>query len=177
MTFLTVVTRCYKRPLMLRINQRSLRQQTDPDYEQLLIVDDVGRGVAWANRVLAGVKPSGEYVMVLDDDDLLDDPKAIEALKEATADNPELVIFKTDHAKLGVLPNDLIWGKRPLLGLIGSCSFISRRDVWEQHINSFGKDAAGDYAYLKAVWFNRPNVVWLDRQLAAVQRISYGAPE
>ena len=175
--FLSVVTRCYKRPLLLRANQHSLRQQTDPDYEQLFIVDDVGRGLPWANRALQTATPSGDYVLVLDDDDMLADPEAIEVLKEATADNPELVIFKTDHAKLGVLPNDLIWGKRPLLGLIGSCSFISRRDVWEQHIHNFGKDAAGDFAYLKAVWFNRPNVVWLDRQLAAVQRISHGAPE
>ena len=43
--FLSVVTRCYKRPDMLNENKASLRGQTDQDYEQLFIVDDVGRGV------------------------------------------------------------------------------------------------------------------------------------
>lgn len=49
MSFLTVITRTYKRPGLLARNQASLAAQTDPDFEQILLVDDAGRGVAWAN--------------------------------------------------------------------------------------------------------------------------------
>jgi glycosyltransferase involved in cell wall biosynthesis len=176
MTFLSVVTRCYKRPDMLARNVASLEEQAEPDYEQLFIVDDIGRGVGWANQALSTAEPAGDYVMVLDDDDMLTDYRAIELLKLATVDEPPLVIFKADHARLGILPWPTVWGKRPIRGGIGSCDFISRRDVWEKHINAFGTLACGDYRYLQSVWQDKPDVVWLDEQLAGVQRISRGAP-
>jgi glycosyltransferase involved in cell wall biosynthesis len=161
---------------MLAKNIASLEAQTDPDYEQLFIVDDEGQGIGWANRSLIMVEPVGDYVMVLDDDDMLENPQAIELMKEATIDRPAMLIFKAKHDGLGILPSPAIWGKRPLKGHIGSCDFISRRDVWEKHINRFGVDEGGDYAYLHAVWMDRPEVVWLDEVLASVQRISHGAP-
>jgi cellulose synthase/poly-beta-1,6-N-acetylglucosamine synthase-like glycosyltransferase len=167
MTFLTVVTRCYKRPVML---------ETDMDYEQLFITDEEGKGIGWANRSLVMVEPVGDYVMVLDDDDMLSNDQAIELLKEAAIDQPELIIFRATHNGLGTLPSNAIWGKRPLKGHIGSCDFISRRDVWEKYIHCFGVDEGGDYAYLHAVWMDRPRVYWLDEVLASVQRISHGAP-
>ena len=186
MTFLTVVTRCYKRPDMLVENMTSLEGQTDPDYEQLFIVDFEGRGIGWANRALGTVEPAGEYVMVLDDDDMLTNDRAIELMKAATPkiqrygrptiERPDMLIFKASHDGLGILPSPAIWGKRPLKGHIGSCDFISRRDVWERHIHRFGVDEGGDYAYLHAVWMDRPKVVWLDEVLAGVQRISHGEP-
>ncbi len=175
--FLSVVTRCYKRPVMLANNVASLRGQTDQDYEQLLIVDEVGRGVGWANQALATAEPAGDYVMALDDDDKLADYRAIELLKVATEGEPELVIFKADHARLGILPRAVVWGKRPIRGSIGGCDFISRRDVWEKHIAAFGTMACGDYRYLRSVWQDDPKVFWLDKLLASVQRISRGQPE
>ena len=177
MTFLSVVTRCYKRPTMLHRNIESLYMQTDKDFEQLFIDDTEGRGIGWANAQLATVKPSGEYVMVLDDDDMLTDARAIEKMKAATIRAPSLVIFKADHAELGILPSKAVWNHRPMLGQIGSISFISRRDVWKRHIGAFDIFACGDYAYLQSVWRDKPSVVWLDEKLAAVQRISRGKPE
>lgn len=179
MTFLSVVTRCYKRPNMLGTSLNSLQMQTDQDYEQISIVDNVGRGVPWANRALQAAGPTGDYVLILDDDDMLTEATAIEELRQATEREPDLVIFKCDHGPLGVLPDDVAWKRRPLKGHIGSCSFISKRQTWRNHIHSFAVDEGGDYAYLKAVYFDwpRPEVVWLDRQLTAVQRISKGAAE
>lgn len=174
--FLTVVTRCYKRPDMLAKNVASLEGQADPDYEQLFIVDDVGRGIGRANRQLSTVAPSSRYVLVLDDDDMLVNDRAIELLKEAAKNGPHMVIFKAIHNDLGVLPSRAIWGKRPLFGHIGSCDFISRRDVWERHIHAFGVNKGGDYEFLKSVWQDGPTVVWLDEILAGVQRISQGQP-
>lgn len=175
--FLSVITRCYKRPNMQAKNVASLEGQADPDYEQLFIVDERGHGIGWANRSLAIAGPVGEYVMVLDDDDMLVNDCAITWLKEATINAPALVIFKADHKELGILPSKAVWSKRPLKGQIGSISFISRRDIWDRHIAAFGVDEGGDYAYLYAVWQEKPSVFWLDEVLAGVQQISRGRPE
>ena len=178
MTFLSIVTRCYKRPEGLARNTASLARQTDRDFEQIFIIDEVGVGIPAANRSLANAEPVGDYVLVLDDDDIISEPKAIEYLKEATADNPEIVIFKGDLEVLGILPSVAVWGKRPLKGQIAGCNFITRRDVWEKHVASYGADEAGDYEYIKALWWDKPAVVWLDRLLTATPNgRKWGAPE
>ncbi len=153
--------------------------QTDQDYEQLFIVDDVGRGIGWANRALVNATPTGNYVMVLDDDDMISEPRAIEYLKEATADGPDIVIFKGDCGDdLGILPDAVVWGKRPIKGHIGSFAIVTSRDVWEKHITAYGADEAGDYEYLKALWQDKPRVAWLDKILTAMPTgRSWGAPE
>ena len=178
MTFLSVVTRCYKRPGMLNANQQSLARQTSQDFEQILLVDDVGLGLHAANKRLAEANPKGDYVLILDDDDLLIDDRAIEKLAEAAADRPDLVIFKADHGPLGILPSPYVFiRKEPVLNRIGSCDFITRRDVWQEHIHRFGTPQRGDYHFLASVWADGPDVVWLeDEVLARVQRISGGQP-
>ena len=178
MPFLSVVTRCYKRPAMLAKNMASLEVQSEPDYEQLFIVDDEGQGIGWANRALATVDPTSDYVMVLDDDDMLINDRAIGLLMDAVMiDYPHLVIYRAEHGELGVLPDELTWNKRPLKGHIGSCDFITRRDVWKEHIHQFGIDEGGDYAFLHAIWRDNPRTVWLDELLARTQRRSNGRPE
>jgi hypothetical protein len=57
--FLTVITRTYLRPNFLKLNQESLRNQTDGDWEQILLVDKVGIGVPEANKNLRTVDVSG----------------------------------------------------------------------------------------------------------------------
>jgi hypothetical protein len=179
MTFLSVVTRCHPhRPTMLDRNQESLEMQTDQDYEHVLIKDTEGRGVPWANAQLQYAEVTGEYVLVLDDDDMLTDPHAIATLKTAAANGPALIIFKADHGPLGILPSRAVWEQRPVSGHIGSCDFITRRDVWREHISAFDKPECGDYAFLKSAWGDGGlQVVWLDATLAGVQRVSKGAAE
>lgn len=176
--FLSIVTRCYKRPLMLAMNKQSIAAQTCQDFEQLFLVDDEGRGVHAANQALATAQPRGDYVMILDDDDMLATETAIETMKEATVDNPDIVVFRADHGKLGVLPSPAVyWHEEPISGRIGSCDFIVRRRLWKRHIAAFGTPACGDYHFLKSLWATNPTVVWIRDVLAAVQRISRGAPE
>jgi glycosyltransferase involved in cell wall biosynthesis len=162
---------------MLQKNIDSLAAQTCQDFEHILIRDDEGRGVAWANGQLQHADLNGQYVLVLDDDDKLADPTAVEKLKEATADNPGLVIFKADHAGLGILPSPKAWKNQPVGGHIGSCDFITRSDLWREHIEAFDMPEAGDFYFLRSMWLDEPDVVWLDEQLAAVQRISRGRAE
>ena len=176
--FLSVVTRCHpNRPKYFADNAASLARQTCRDFEHVIIQDSVGRGVGWANAQLQHANPKGDYVMVLDDDDYLTCPGAIETLKEATAERPEIVLFKVDHKGLGILPSAKVWKKKPVGGHIGSCDFIVRRDVWNQHIAAFAQPMNGDIAFLRSLWRDGIDAVWLDSQLAAVQRISRGRGE
>lgn len=175
--FLSVVTRCYERPEALANNVASLESQDDPDYEHIFLIDEEGVGLEEANRALAQVTPAGTYVLILDDDDMLADDGAIAALKQAAATQSDVIVFRAEHAHLGILPDRTVWERRPVKCHIGSCDFITRRDWWEAHIHAFGAPECGDYRFLAAIWDDGPNVTWLDRVLAAVQRISEGEPE
>lgn len=176
--FLSVVTRCHpNRPSMLQKNIDSLLVQTCQDFEHVLIQDNEGRGVGWANEQLQHTSPKGDYVLILDDDDRLIDETAVEKLKAAVNGQPDIVIFKADHAGLGVLPSPKVWEKSPMGGHIGSCDFITRRDLWRQHIPAFAQPTCGDIAFLRSMWHEEIAAVWLNEQLAAVQRISRGRGE
>jgi len=179
MPFLTVVTRCYKRPQMLRRNQAALDAQTCDDWEQLLLVDAVGRGVGWANAQFAAHADdvSGDYVLMLDDDDMLARSDAIETLKDAAKGSPELIVFRADHKQNGILPTAEVWGQEPKATHISGQDFITRADVWRAHIAHFAQTSMGDIAFLRALWPNVADVVWLDELLVEVQRVSLGAAE
>ena len=71
-TFLEIVTRCFRRPTLLQKNIEALAAQTCDDWEQTFLIDDIGRGVNWANESLAGYAPhlTGQYIWLLDDDDI-----------------------------------------------------------------------------------------------------------
>ena len=181
MPFLSVITRCYKRPTLLARNVASLEAQTDPDYEQLFIVDEIGRGIPWANQALATAEPIGDYVLVLDDDDILRLPQAIDNLKGAAIDSPDIILFKVSSYNLGILPPLGLWGKRPQMGQITTSNFISRNDIWKKHVGSFNagnNDDFGDYMYISAVWEDVSSIFWLDRILVSTpEGRRFGAPE
>ena len=178
MPFLTVVTRCYKRPKALKKNIRSLEMQTEQDFEQVFIVDEEGKGLHEANKALASATVRGDYVMVLDDDDMLSCPDSIATMGAAVGHHePDLLVFRGDHGPRGILPPDALWGKRLQHGYISSCDFITRREVWERHIEAFGVPRAGDFRFLCSVMADDPDVYWLDRQLAEIQQIGNGRPE
>ena len=188
MPFLSIVTRCYRRPAALARNVASVQAQVDPDLEHLFIVDDVGRGVQWANAQFAvhAGRVHGEYVLMLDDDDALATSMAIVLLKQSLGPaRPDLVVFRADHGPLGILPGGSVWGQRPARGQIGGIDFITRADVWRKHIKAFARPAdpdgptpCGDYSFLEAVWKRRGlRVAWLDRLLTRVQGIGRGEPE
>lgn len=177
--FLTVVTRCYKRPQALQANVASLNNQTCDDWEQLFIVDEVGRGIGWANRQFARYanQVSGDYVLMLDDDDRLIRDDAIEILKRTAYNQPEIVIFRGLHGRHGILPSDETWGDKPKSTHISGQDFITRSDVWKAHIEHFGHEKMGDYAFLSALWPSVQSVVWLDELLVEQQAIGGGEPE
>ena len=176
--FLTVVTRCYRRPSALRANVASLDEQTCDDWEQLLIHDEVGRGIPWANRQMARYidQIDGDYVLMLDDDDRLTRPDAVEVLKRVTHSTPDIIIFRGLHGHHGILPTDEVWGNKPKGTQISGQDFITRADVWKAHVGAMD-GRMGDYAFLQSLWPNAESVVWLDELLVEQQSIGGGNPE
>lgn len=178
MPHLEVLTRCYKRPNSLKVNRASLARQTDGDWFQTLLVDDVGRGIGWSYRNMAAYAPHlvGEYIWILDDDDECIRDAFVAELKEQTAAKPEIVFVRMNHAKLGILPA-AYWGDRPALGDMGCSAFVVRRDVWQRHADSFGAHYAGDFEFIAAAFAATTKHIWWDVIASRVQRISHGMPE
>lgn len=176
---LEIITRCYKRPNMLAANQAALARQTDPDWQQTLLVDEVGIGVAAANALLATVQPAGRYVWMLDDDDVCIDAMLVADLREIVAKhNPDLIFVRFDHAWLGVLPPEYLWRNMPICGGIGGSGVISRADLWMQCRGSWASGRyESDYDYVLHAYNRASAVYWHDVIVGKVQRISYGRVE
>lgn len=190
MPFLEVLTRCYRRPVLLAHNQASLDAQTDGDWVQTLLIDEVGRGIAWANQHLAAQAGAlvGEYIWILDDDDRCIRPTLTAELKAIVAQHqPRVIMLRMDHGPLGVLPPDELWGRLPREGAIGVSAFVVQRAVWQRHaswlaggparVARYASDFDFIWHILAAECGTASAVYWHDVTASAVQRISHGAPE
>ncbi len=177
--FLEVLTRTNNRPHMLAANQASLAAQTDGDYIQTLLADDVGRGVGWSYENMAAYAPrlAGEWIWILDDDDLCIHPAFVAELRGIVqrAKAVDVVFVKMHHGPLGVLPTARDWGNSPRMGGIGVSAYIVRRDVWRAHARAMLPGCyTSDYQFIRAVWDSGPRVVWHNVIASRVQRISHG---
>ena len=143
-----VLTRCYKRPHMLAANQASLDAQTDDDWQQTLLVDDV----AVSQTFVADIK------------------------RIAEAHNPDVIMVKMDHKERGILPGKY-WQQQPQLGDIGCSAFVVKRDIWQRHARYFGSHYAGDFDFIASIFARDYEIYWFDCVASAVQRISLGAAE
>lgn len=176
---LEVVTRCYKRPEMLKANQASLQAQVCPNWFQTLLVDEVGMGVPASNAQMSKFAPSGDYVWILDDDDVCIDRWLTTEIERVAAQHtwPPAIMLRMDHGPLGVLPDDDHWAGEPVQNYIGCSAIVTRRDVWNRHRFAWGSRYAADFDFIYSVWSEwGDDIVWLDRVASKVQRISHGAP-
>jgi len=177
---LEVLTRhLVTRPNGLERCTASLQAQTCDRWVQTLLIDEVGRGVAWANRNLARYAPGlvGDYIWLLDDDDICTDPDFVQQLQFWTEDKPDVVMVKGWIDGHGVLPDGDYWGKRPKLNHVGSSNFVVRRDVWQEYADAWPSTLAGDYAFINAVFDSEPTVKWLDRLVMRAIKKGHGKPE
>lgn len=179
--FLEIVTRCCKRPEMLKRNQASLHAQTCADWKQTLLVDSKGFGIAWASENLGMYAPhlGGEYIWLLDDDDECIRPTLVAELREiGRGPNPDVIMVRMDHGPLGVLPGPADWGQGVSLGGVGSSAYVVRRDVWVQCAGAWlPGEYASDYNFIAAIFAAGPAVYWHDVVASRVQRISIGRTE
>lgn len=176
--FLEVLTRVYKRPEMLIRNQESLRAQTDSDWIQSLFVDDLGRGIGWSytNLSLHGNNLKGDYIWILDDDDICTLPTFVSGLKEiVTVHGPDVIMVRMDHGDGRILPDDR-WGLSPRLGELGVSAFVVERELWKRHAWAMNPGHySSDFTFIYALWQARPAIYWWDVIASATQqRQSFG---
>jgi hypothetical protein len=178
--FLSIVTRTfYGRPLSLQrcLDSVSAQYGSSRLIQHYLAVDKERRGVEWSHTNLATIEPelTGEYVMLLDDDDYLIDDSFVWDLAQFVEERrPQVVMVKMEMEDGRILP---IWEVKPYLGGVAISNHITRRDVFREHVKDFGNAYEGDASYITAVWNCGHPFDWLDRVVAKVGRVSHGAGE
>lgn len=165
---------------MLAANQASLQAQTDGDWVQTLLMDRERRGIAWATENLTRYAPMlvGDYVWLLDDDDLCILPTFVAGLREiAVLNAPDVVFVRMDHGGGRILPSAR-WGKSPRLSEIGVSAYVVRRDVWQAHAGAWtpGKYTS-DFEFINSIWQSRPVTFWWDVVASRCIRQSEGKAE
>lgn len=179
MAFLTVVTRHRPdRANLLELNKASIWMQSDPDIQQIISVD-THQNKDWsrAHQMLVDAidEISGEYVLILDDDDALINSSAVETLKRETTTRPAVAIWRAWHNTLGILPDDAHWQREPEVGYIGACGFVLRSDVYrdvllDKNDSGYVGRYANDYDIVIDA-YGRGQVVWIDNLMTwAMQR-------
>ena len=190
--FLEVLTRCYKRPAMLAANVASLQAQTDADWTQTFLVDDVGIGINATHERMAAHAPRlvGDYVWILDDDDLCTCPTLAADLKRIAAEHdPDVIMLKMDHGDGRILPDAATWGDGPACSRIGCSAYVVRRALWQTHASAMVPGWYGsDFSFINSVfgnnpalglapWLPQPRIYWHDCVASMVQVQSFGKAE
>lgn len=168
----TFVTRTCNRPAFLEKNQESLRAQTDGDWHQVLLVGDVGRGLHYANGMLAQhkAKVKGQYVYILDDDNRLIIDDFVSGLREIIEkSDPHVIMVKSQLSRHGIMPRG--WGKNPRLCQVDTTNFVVKKKLWKAHIKAFHQPRYGDFYFIQEI-FNQPRikVMWWDKVVAKDMR-------
>lgn len=162
---LEVVTRHLPgRPTYLRANMYSVRAMGET-VRQTILPDDVGRGVGWANTQMREFDPVGDYVWMLDDDDMATCPNLSECVEQLAARfDPDLIMLRMDHGfPFGVLPSRDDFGQRlPDEGGIGVSAFITKRAHWLRNRACWGDRYAGDYDFIKRAFETADVICWHD---------------
>lgn len=176
--FLSIYTPTYKRPALLAQCVASVKAQTVP-VEQVIIPDEVGIGIdgVYAAMPQHAHQVTGEYVMVLSDDNVLVDPAfAADLQREAEANGwPPVIVFKGDLGGGTVQP--LVWDAEPQFERIDLSNFAVRRPVWQFHAADWGHRYEGDFDFIHALWKHGYPFHWWDRLVYKALKISRGAPE
>jgi len=161
----------------LAANQASLANMEDDDWIQTVVRDDIGRGVAWANANLATVAAQGDYVWILDDDDLCANPDLLGALKPLLG--APVIAVRATHAVFRLLPHDRHWGGPPVLGDCTWSNYFVRGDVWEEHRSYLAQCDVyeGDYRFAAHLWEAVGPFALCDIVGAYYPRVGAGAPQ
>lgn len=141
--FLSIITRCCRRPAALARNLATVADQLgNVPYEQILIVDRKRRGLRWANERFHVHRdvPRGEYVYLADDDHWFENLEFVRELwRDAGAANyPDLILVRIFQRapEWRVLPPDMIWdlnwegGERPALWVGAGTCIVIKTELW-----------------------------------------------
>jgi len=159
------LTRSYKRPTDLERCIESVQCQTNPNFEQIIIRDDGGHGLHWANKQIfeQSWKCHGQYVYILDDDDFLLCDNFIAELDTIlnNLETPPDIIFCKGWITNNLFPKE--WKKYPDRGAVGSPNFIVKREIFLEHAPKWDESRAADYQFLKSILNTDPTIFWWNK--------------
>lgn len=134
-------------------------------------MDEYQRGVEFANGQMAlrnWKDVEGEYVLILDDDDVLNDPDLIGKLKTFPA--PDLFMVRMHHGPWGILPAET-WENAPQRGRQGCSCVIPSRALFLEAVKAYKPKYDGDFDFVAACYDRAETVVWLDTVATRVQQV------
>lgn len=181
--FISIITRHFvRRPSMIEENKKSIEKQLDNDYEHMIIEDEIGIGVPLANGLLWRNKDriKGDYVIILDDDNIFETDDFISDMKVIAAEHNPDVIFIKKIANDIVFPRESSWntGNIAIAEIDTSC-FVIKNSLWQRYISYFFNGGlCGDFTFISKI-MEEPEikVFWQDKIYTKALRISGGAPE
>lgn len=175
---LTVVTRTCRRPALLGANIESLLAQTDRDVEQVFIIDNERRGIAWANRQfhVHRQRVDGRYVYILDDDCKLINDEFVARLRRAVDDEPDVVMVRSRRPQRRIKELPTVWGQRDRLRkkTTNCLCYVVRNDWYRAHVIGFGSRICGDWHFLDRLLKHGAGLVWLDLFVGQTQQLGRG---
>ncbi len=175
MTFLSIYTPTFRRPYQLGLCKASVEGQSSP-VEHVIVEDTVGLGVdgMFADIPNHAHKVTGQYVMVLSDDNILVDPHFAADLELQADGDPDVVVFK---GQIMGTTQPAAWCCEPIETMIDLSCFAVRRDIWQKHAHDWGHRYEGDFDFIHALWAARYRFHWWDRLVFQALQISRGAAE
>jgi len=179
--FLTIITRCCKRPQLLRQNIRSIMRQTCWDVEQIFAPDRVGHDLKWANNRLIeqSSRITGMYVYPGDDDGTMVSKHFVGEVKYCAMqwNYPEIILVKSICVKdvhsgaLHYLP--LVWdydwehGERPEMWAGHAYNYVVRADLWKEKITAYRDKTHGGDAHFGEALIHEPGIRIVRRDVVA----------
>jgi hypothetical protein len=165
--FLSIVTRCCRRPNALTANIGSVQTQDCDDWEQLLLVDHTGvhdeDPIIWANTQFERYRdlPQGDYVYILDDDRWLLYDDVISALRRRASCDADVLLVKAREIQLDnvryIYPLPDIWemdwegGHRPDKWSGVGANVVVKRGVWREHVHYYQHAPGGDWHFINSL--------------------------
>lgn len=147
-----------------------------------MLRDEVGRGVGWANGQLADFSQflEGDYIWILDDDDLCIRPTLFKELNDIAEEHgPDVIMLKMDHGPRGILPDPATWGKRPAKARVGCSAFVVKKEIWQKHAEAWRTaNYSSDFDFINSIFDEKGiSVYWHDVVASRVQMIGLGQPQ
>lgn len=179
--FITFYTPTFSRPALLKKCQASVLNQSDPDFEHIIIPDLVGIGVPMVHANIQNNLDliNGAYTYILNDDDQLADQHVIRDLKQfaRAAEFPAVIIAKMERGQ-SIYPTPEVWkNQRPTINEIGAGNYVVRTDIFKHHADQFGQRYNGDFDFIDYLYQAGYKFTWYDRIILHAPMIGAGRSE
>lgn len=175
--FLSVYTPTHARPLLLAECEASVQMQSVP-VEHVIVHDREGIGIAgvYAAMPRHADRVTGEYVMVLSDDNVLADEEFAEDLewRANEMDRPDVIVFR---GQIEGSLQPLVWMAEPVITRIDLSCFAVKRNVWQLNADQWGHRYEGDFDFIHHLWDAGYRFDWWDHLGFRALQIGRGAPE